>query len=164
MPNDSACYLFWVGCKVSSSKGMSLNERWVMFPAMQHIFSCVPQLHWVFQPFITGHPQSKQAHHRLLRPWSLLHGGVHLAPQPQSVTALFDCGEFVNGLPLGFPSDANFLQEPCGGTGDEALAAHPHWTHLYPPALVRYFSCQVGIAQPFLFICLINGPKGPSAQ
>lgn len=89
--------------------------------------------------------------------WSFSLPCCLLSCEPQPATALLgDCGKFFDGLPLGLPSDANFLQQPCCGTGNRASAAHLHWMHLHPSPLFLCFSCQVGIAQLFPFVCLID--------
>ena len=80
------------------------------------------------------------AHHRLIRPGCVSHGGTAWSfgspccistLQPQPVTALFCCsGKVFDCLPLGLPSDPHLLHEPCGGPGYKASAAHLLWPHL----------------------------------
>ncbi|TWW54736.1 Fatty acid-binding protein, brain [Takifugu flavidus] len=60
----------------------------------------------------------------------------------EPVTALLCCGsELFYCPPLGLPSDAHFLQELCGGSGNKASAAYLHRPHFYTPAPPLCFSC-----------------------
>lgn len=165
--DDSVRYLSWVSFEASSWLGCYVDDHLVMFSPIWHIFSCVPWLHWVFWLFTTRHPLPRQAYNRLIRPgcvcrkrteWTFDSPRCLLSSHPQSVTALFsDCGEFFEGLPLGLPSGAHFLQKPCGSNGHKAPAAHLHWRHIHTPAPFLCFSCQSGIAQLFPFVCIIDG-------
>ncbi|TUE53335.1 putative aminopeptidase NPEPL1 [Bagarius yarrelli] len=58
-----------------------------------------------------------------------------------------NCGKFFNCLPLGLPSDGHFLETPCSPPLDKPLCSFN-----FP-----CFSCQIGIAQLFPFVCIVNG-------
>lgn len=106
-----------------------------------------------------GPPQADQALVcRRGTEWSFDSPHCLLSSQPQPVTTPFgDCGKFFDGLPLGLPSDANFLQRPWSRIGNKAPVANFHWTHHHAPASFLRLSCQGGIVQLFPFLCFTDG-------
>lgn len=135
----------------------------VVYP---RIISCLLWPHWVFRPL----PQDTSGWGRPTTGWSDLDVYRMVAKRStaspycllslyaQPATAYFgDSGNFLNCLPLGLPTNAQFLQQPWSGPSNKLPAAQLHWTQPHFRASLLWLSCKIDIPQLFSFICLIDG-------